>query len=154
EKVTGHSVYAADSRLPRMLHGAVLRSPHASARVLRLDTTRAERLPGVHAVITGADTAKVKWGAFRPDLYPLALEYVRYVGDEAAAVAARDPETARRAIELIDVDYEVLPAVLSLDEALAEGAHLVHDDAPGNVAHEFAFDRGGADAWFDRSDVI
>lgn len=154
EKVSGEAVYAGDVRLPRMLHGAVLRSPHASARVVRIDTSRAERLPGVHAVITGADTARIRWGAFRPDLYPLAIGRVRYVGDEVAAVAATDAETARRAAELISVEYEVLPAVLGLDEALAEGAPLVHDDAPGNVAHEFAFDRGGADEWFERSDVI
>ncbi|GGI95361.1 hypothetical protein GCM10010121_002310 [Streptomyces brasiliensis] len=154
EKVTGRAVYAGDNWAPRMLHGAVVRSPYASARILNVDTSRAERLPGVHAVVTGADTAGVKWGAFRPDLYPLAVDRVRYVGDEVAAVAARDPETARLAAGLIRVEYEVLPAVLSLDEALAEGAPLVHGDAPGNVAHEFGFDRGGADAWFDRSDVI
>ncbi|MFI6344035.1 xanthine dehydrogenase family protein molybdopterin-binding subunit [Streptomyces sp. NPDC050560] len=154
EKVTGRARYAADTRVPRMLHGAVVRSPHAAARVLSVDTARAKRLPGVHAVITGADTAGVKWGAFRPDLYPLAIDRVRYVGDEVAAVAARDPETARRAAELIHVEYEPLPAVLSLDEALADGAPLVHDDAPGNVAHEFGFDRGGVDAWFERSDVV
>ncbi|MER5911493.1 xanthine dehydrogenase family protein molybdopterin-binding subunit [Streptomyces sp. NPDC001982] len=154
EKVTGRAVYVGDNWAPRMLHGAVVRSPYASARILSVDTSRAERLPGVHAVVTGADTAKVKWGAFRPDLYPLAIDRVRYVGDEVAAVAARDPETARRAAELIRVEYEILPAVLSLDAALAEGAPLVHDDAPGNVAHEFGFDRGGVDAWFDRSDVI
>ncbi|MCF3960704.1 xanthine dehydrogenase family protein molybdopterin-binding subunit [Streptomyces fuscigenes] len=154
EKVSGRATYAADTRLPRMLYGAVLRSPHAHARVVSVDTSRAKRLPGVHAVITGADTARVKWGAFRPDLYPLALDRVRYIGDEVAAVAARDLETARRACELIEVVYEPLPAVLSLDEALAEGAPLVHDDAEGNVAHEFSFDRGGADAWFERSDVV
>lgn len=154
EKVSGRASYAADTRLPRMLFGAVVRSPHASARIVSIDTSRAERLPGVHAVITGEDTAQVKWGAFRPDLYPLAVDYVRYVGDDVAAVAARDIETARRAAELVVVEYEVLPAVLSLDEALAEGAPLVHDNTPGNVAHEFSFDRGGVEDWFERSDVI
>ncbi len=154
EKVTGAAVYAADTRLPRMLYGAVVRSPYANARILSVDTSRARRVPGVRAVITGEDTAGVKWGAFRPDLYPLAIGRVRYVGDEVAAVAATDLETARRAAELITVEYEPLPAVLSLDEAMAEGAPLVHDDAPGNLAHEFSFDRGGADEWFERSDVI
>jgi CO/xanthine dehydrogenase Mo-binding subunit len=154
EKVTGRAVYSGDVRLPRMLHGAVVRSPHASARIVAVDTSRAARLPGVHAVITSADTARIRWGAFRPDLYPLAVDRVRYVGDEVAAVAATDPETARRAAALVEVEYEVLPAVLGLDEALAEGAPLVHDDAPGNIAHEFAFDRGGADTWFDRSDLV
>ncbi|SEG96135.1 CO or xanthine dehydrogenase, Mo-binding subunit [Actinacidiphila yanglinensis] len=154
EKVTGRASYAADTRIPRMLHAAVVRSPHAHARVLAVDTSRAARVPGVHAVITGADTAQVKWGAFRPDLYPLAVERVRYVGDEVAAVAAIDLETARYAAELIRVEYEVLPAVLDLDAALADGAPLVHDDAPGNLAHEFAFDRGGAREWLERSDVV
>lgn len=154
EKVSGKAVYAADVRLPRMLFGAVVRSPHASARIVAVDTSRAERLPGVHAVVTSADTARVRWGAFRPDLYPLAVDRVRYVGDEVAAVAAVDVQTARRAAELVRVEYEVLPAVLSLDEALAEGAPLVHDDALGNVAHEFSFDRGGADEWFERSHVV
>jgi CO/xanthine dehydrogenase Mo-binding subunit len=154
EKVTGRSVYAADVRLPRMLHGAVVRSPHAAARVVAVDVSRALRVPGVRAVVTGADTAGVKWGAFRPDLYPLAIGRVRYVGDEVAAVAAVDRESARRAAGLVEVEYEPLPAVLSLDEALAQGAPLVHEDAPGNLAHEFGFDRGGADAWFERSDVV
>jgi CO/xanthine dehydrogenase Mo-binding subunit len=154
EKLTGRASYAGDVRLPRMLYGAVVRSPHANARIRGIDTSKAVNHPGVHAVITSADTAQRKWGAFRPDLYPLAVERVRYVGDEIAAVAAVDVETACEAAALITVDYEVLPAVLSLDEALAEGAPLVHDDAPGNLAHEFGFDRGGADHWFDRSDIV
>ena len=111
-------------------------------------------MPGVKAVATGADTAKRKWGAFRPDLYPLAIGKVRYVGDEVAAVAAVDPATARAAVDRIVVQYEVLPAVLSLDQALAPGAPLVHDDAPGNVAHQFAFERGDVDAGFKATDVI
>jgi CO/xanthine dehydrogenase Mo-binding subunit/CO/xanthine dehydrogenase FAD-binding subunit len=108
----------------------------------------------VRAVATGADTAKRKWGAFRPDLYPLAIEKVRYVGDEVAAVAAVDPETARAAVDKIVVRYEVLPAVLSLDDALASGAPLVHDDAPGNVAHQFGFERGDVAAGFKASDAV
>ena len=79
---------------------------------------------------------------------------MRYVGDEVAAVAALDPETARAAIDRIKVEYEVLPAVLSMDEALAPGAPLVHDDAAGNVAHHFAFERGDVDAGFKASDVV
>ena len=95
----------------------------ASARAHRRASTRAppRRMPGVKAVVTGADTAQRKWGCFRPDLYPLAIDKVRYVGDEVAAVAAMDPETARAAVDRIDVQYEVLPAVLSLDAALAPG---------------------------------
>lgn len=153
-KVTGAAQYVADLDLPGMLHAAVLRSPHPHARIVALDVSAAAAMPGVKAVVTGADTAKKKWGAFRPDLYPLAIDKVRYVGDEVAAVAATDPAIARTAIDRIVVEYEVLPPVLSLDEALAPGAPLVHDDAPGNVAHHFAFERGDVDAGFKASDVI
>jgi CO/xanthine dehydrogenase Mo-binding subunit/CO/xanthine dehydrogenase FAD-binding subunit len=153
-KVTGAAQYVADLHFPGMLHAAVLRSPHPHARILSIDTSAAAAMPGVKAVATGADTAKRKWGAFRPDLYPLALEKVRYVGDEVAAVAAVDPETARAAVDRIAVKYEVLPAVLSLDQALAPGAALVHDDAPGNVAHQFGFERGDVSAGFRAADVI
>jgi CO/xanthine dehydrogenase Mo-binding subunit/CO/xanthine dehydrogenase FAD-binding subunit len=154
DKTTGRAQYVADVRLPRMLYGAVVRSPHAHARVLSVDTSRARRLPGVHAVITSADHAHRKWGAFRPDLYPLAVDKVRYVGDEVAAVAATDPDTAREAAALIEVDYEPLPAVLDLDSALADGAPLVHDDAERNTAHHFNLERGDVDGWLARSDVV
>ena len=100
-KVTGAAQYVADLHFPGMLHAAVLRSPHPSARIVRINTTAAAALPGVKAVVTGQDTAQRKWGAFRPDLYPLAIDRVRYVGDEVAAVAAIDPETARAAIDRI-----------------------------------------------------
>jgi CO/xanthine dehydrogenase Mo-binding subunit/CO/xanthine dehydrogenase FAD-binding subunit len=153
-KVTGAAQYVADLSFPGMLHAAVLRSPHPNARITALDTSAAEALPGVKAVVTGADTAKRKWGAFRPDLYPLAIGRVRYVGDEIAAVAAIDAATARAAVDRIAVQYEVLPAVLSLDAALAEGAPLVHDDAAGNVAHQFSFERGDVDAGFKAADVV
>jgi CO/xanthine dehydrogenase Mo-binding subunit/CO/xanthine dehydrogenase FAD-binding subunit len=153
-KVTGAAQYVADIHMPGMLHAAVLRSPHPHARILSIDTSPARSMSGVKAVVTGEDTAKRKWGAFRPDLYPLAINKVRYVGDEVAAVAAIDAETARAAVDRIVVEYEVLPGVFSLDEAMAPGAALVHDDTPGNVAHEFAFERGEVDAAFKASDVI
>ena len=153
-KVTGAAQYVADLHFPGMLHAAVLRSPHPHARVVSIDTSAAAALPGVKAVATGADTAQRKWGCFRPDLYPLAITKVRYVGDEVAAVAAVTAEIARAAVDLIKVEYKVLPAVLSMDEALAAGAPLVHDDAAGNVAHHFAFERGDVDAGFKASDVI
>jgi CO/xanthine dehydrogenase Mo-binding subunit/CO/xanthine dehydrogenase FAD-binding subunit len=153
-KVTGAAQYVADLHLPGMLHAAVLRSPHPHARIVSIDTSAAAAMPGVKAVATGADTAKKKWGAFRSDLYPLAIGKVRYVGDEVAAVAATDPETARAAVDRIVVQYEVLPAVLSLDQALAQGAALVHDDAPGNVAHQFSFERGDVAAGFAASEVV
>ena len=153
-KVTGAAQYVADLNFPGMLHAAVLRSPHPHARIVAVDTSAAAAMPGVKAVVTGADTAKRKWGAFRPDLYPLAIDKVRYFGDEVAAVAAADPAAARAAVDRIVVQYEVLPAVLSIDEALAPGAPLVHDDTPGNVAHHFAFEHGEVDAGFKAADVI
>jgi len=152
-KVTGTAAYVADLQFPGMLHAAVLRSPHPHARIVSIDTSAAAAMPGVKAVITGEDTAKRKWGAFRPDLYPLAIGRVRYVGDEVAAVAATDPATARAAVDKIVVQYETLPAVLSLDQALADGAALVHDDAAGNVAHQFSFERGNVDEGFRKADV-
>jgi CO/xanthine dehydrogenase Mo-binding subunit/CO/xanthine dehydrogenase FAD-binding subunit len=153
-KVTGNAQYVADMHLPNMLHAAVLRSPHPHARIVSIDASAAKALTGVKAVITGADTAARKWGAFRPDLYPLAIGKVRYVGDEVAAVAATDPEIARAAVDRIKVEYEVLPSVVTLDQALAQGAPLVHDDAPGNLAHEFSFERGEVDAGFKASDTV
>ncbi|MGZ8209929.1 MAG: molybdopterin cofactor-binding domain-containing protein [Burkholderiales bacterium] len=152
-KVTGAAQYVADMHVPGMLHAAVLRSPHPHARIVAIDTSAAAAMPGVKAVLTGEDTPRRKWGAFRPDLYPLAINKVRYVGDEVAAVAATDPAIARAAVDKIVVQYDVLPAVLSLDEALAPGAALVHDDAAGNVAHHFSFERGDVDAEFRASDM-
>jgi CO/xanthine dehydrogenase Mo-binding subunit/CO/xanthine dehydrogenase FAD-binding subunit len=152
-KVTGAAQYVADLQFSGMLHAAVLRSPHPHARIVSIDTSAAA-MPGVKAVATGADTAKRKWGAFRPDLYPLAIDKVRYVGDEVAAVAAVDAATARAAVDRILVEYEVLPAVLTLDAALTPGAPLVHEDTPGNVAHQFNFERGDVAAGFKASDVV
>ena len=87
-----------------MLHAAVLRSPHPHARIANITLDAARALPGVKTIVNGADTAARKWGAFRPDLYPLAIGKVRYVGDEVAAIAAVDAETARAAIDRIEVD--------------------------------------------------
>src|SRR5215467_296516 len=112
-KVTGAAQYVADLHFPGMLYAAVLRSPHPHARIVAIDTSAAAAMPGVKAVVTGEDTAKRKWGAFRPDLYPLAIGKARYVGDEVAAVAATDPATARAAVDKIVVQYAILPAVLS-----------------------------------------
>jgi CO/xanthine dehydrogenase Mo-binding subunit len=153
-KVRGTSEYVADIQRTGLLHGAVLRSPYPHARIKRIDVSAALALPGVKAVITADDTSKRGWGAFRKDQYPLSVDKVRYVGEEVAAVAAVDVETAREAAQLIEVDWEELPAALSLDEALADGAPLVHDDTPGNLTYHFALERGNVDAGFARSAVI
>ena len=109
-KVTGEAVYAADLKLPRMLTCKVLRSPHPHAKILKIDLDRARRVPGVVDIVTGRDTAGVKWGvfAYTRDQELLPTERVRYVGDEVAAVAAETEEAALEALELIQVDYEVL----------------------------------------------
>jgi CO/xanthine dehydrogenase Mo-binding subunit len=142
EKVTGSARYTADVRLPGMLRGKILRSPHAHARVLRVDTSRAERLRGVHAVVTARDVpalrvAFVDTPRYPADEPPFATDRVRYLGDEIAAVAAVDEETAEAALRLIDVEYEPLPAVFTAADALKPDAPLVHDfDYPGKTIWE------------------
>ncbi len=134
-KATGDARYTADLTLPRMLHGKILRSPHAHACILHIDTHKAERLPGVRAVVTGKDVAGVRWGVFRytRDQAMLALDKVRYVGEDVAAVAAADEDTALEALSLIEVEYEVLPAVFDPVEAMKEGAPCIHDHVENNV---------------------
>ena len=154
-KATGAAQYTDDLVLPRMAHGRILRSPHAHARILSIDTSEAEALPGVFAVITGQDFAKaycvIPWTR---DEHPLCRDKVRYIGDGVAAVAARDEATARAALERVRVRYEVLPAVHSAQEALAHGAPLVHEAdhkgraRPDNLCKEVALDFGDVDAAF------
>ena len=114
DKVTGRATYTVDIKLPGMLVGRILRSPHPHARILNIDTSRAEQLKGVKAVITAKDTIGVKHGfvetpRYPPDQDPLATDRVRFVGEEVAAVAATDPYVAEEALNLIRVDYEPLP---------------------------------------------
>jgi CO/xanthine dehydrogenase Mo-binding subunit len=123
DKVTGAARYTFDFGLPGMLHAKVLRSPHPHARIRSIDTSRAEALPGVAAVVTGVDATRLPdpyYGVAIRDQPVVAIDKVRYVGDMVAAVAAVDEETAYRALGLIDVQYEMLPAVMSIEEALAE----------------------------------
>ena len=141
DKATGRAVYGIDFRLPGMLHGKILRSPFAHARILRIDTSRAEKVRGVRAVITAEDTPKIKYGAQIHDEYPLAVEKVRYEGDEVAAVAAVDEGAAQEAIEKIKIDYEQLPAVFSPREAMASGAPAIHE-SPHNIVTHIDFERG------------
>jgi len=126
EKVTGRAQYIADLARPGMLHGAILQSPYAHARILRIDISAARALPGVHAVLIGEDFGDHRMGAFVKDETAMALGKVRYVGEPVAAVAAEDEATARRACQLIEVAYEELPAVLTIEEALAPDAPIIH----------------------------
>ncbi len=131
DKATGRAHYIHDLVRPGMLHGKVKFSEHAHARIVHIDTSRAERLPGVRAVITAYDTPEVRIGFLR-DNFALKRDKVRQYRDEVAAVAAIDPEIAAEAVELIRVEYEPLGAVFDPVEAMAEGAPLVHEvDARG-----------------------
>jgi CO/xanthine dehydrogenase Mo-binding subunit len=154
EKVTGRAEFVADIHLPGMLWGGVLRSPYPHARILRLDVSQARKLPGVRAVVTADDTPKRTWGAFIRDMPVLAIDKVRYVGEEVAAVAAVDRETAREALELIEVEYEELPAVFDPEAAMLPSAPLVHEDREDNVAASIDLERGNVERGFAESDVI
>ena len=127
-KLTGRAIYPSDVTVPGMLHGRILRSVHAHARLLMVDTRKAEALPGVVAVLTQQDAEKFpSYRAAYKDQSIVAINTVRYVGDPIAAVAALDESTAQEAIDLIEVQFEELPAVLSVDEALQPNAPLLHE---------------------------
>jgi len=155
-KVTGRALYADDIMLPRMLYGRLLRSPHAHARILSIDVRRALELPGVVAIITGEDLPQ-KFGILpsSQDELALAIDKVRYVGDPVAAVAALDPETLDEAIKLIDVQYEELPALMSIDEALSHPEVKINEDARiGNIHKAVSYEFGDVAAGFAAADYI
>ncbi|MCL5961431.1 MAG: molybdopterin-dependent oxidoreductase, partial [Chloroflexi bacterium] len=153
-KVTGEAIYGGDVVLPGMLHGKILRSPFPHARILNVDASRAKRLPGVKAVITGRDTPGIPFGMAVADEQILAIDKARYIGDEIAAVAAIDEDTALEALDLIVVEYEKLPAAFEPEEALKPEAPQIHDDAPGNLAAHLEVDRGDVDRAFEEADCI
>ena len=163
--ITGTARYTDDIVLPGMLHAAILRSPHAHARITRIDTSGAKAAPGVVAVFTGADTA----GALKPipclwlvpgselktsPFAPLARDTVRYVGDAVAVVVAESPYQAYDALEQIDIEYDPLPAVIDPEKATQSGAPALHTEAPGNVAFHWTVAGGDIDAAFRNADVI
>ena len=154
EKVTGRAEFVSDVSLPGLLWGAVLRSPYPHARIRNIDTSRARSLPGVRAVVTADDTPGRTWGVFIKDQPVLAGSKVRYVGEEVAAVAACDLDTARAAVDLIEVDWEPLPAVFEPDEAMRPEAPLLHEDKGTNVAATISVERGNVEEAFARSDVV
>src|SRR5918999_656724 len=156
-KVTGETRYADDLVLPRMAYGRLLRSPHPHARIVRIDTARARALSGVYAVITGEDLPAVKFGILPVSQEEEALcrEKVRMVGDAVAAVAAVDEETAERATELIDVDYEPLPALMSIDASLAHPEVRIHEYGDGpNVHKNVSLKFGDVEGGFAAADLV
>ena len=183
DKVTGRARYSADIHLPGMLHGKLLRSPHAHARIRSIDCSRALELPGVKAVVTAVDMpevsaeftdqeegAMVNYGFYGRNI--IAREKALYKGHVVAAVAATDPSVAEQALDLIDVDYEVLPPVMNAEDAMKDDAPILHErlltmhsatfraggwgdaDRQTNVANRFEFQIGDVEAGFEQADVI
>ena len=160
-KSTGRAVYTDDVALPGLLHGKILRSPHPHADIISIDTTRAEELEGVHAVITGRDMA-VQYGIipWTKDEYPLCVDRVRYIGDGVAAVAAVDEDTAIAALSLIDVEYKELPAFFDPHDAVeADGTTpFIHEAKKkgwnGNVTKVVKLEFGDIEGGMDSSDVV
>jgi len=156
-KVTGETKYADDMVLPRMAHAKLLRSAHPHALIRRIDTTRAAALPGVYAVITGHDLPRVKFGILpvSQDEEALCVDKVRMVGDAVAAVAAVDEETAERAARLIEVEYEPLKPLMSIEESLANPDVRIHEYGDGpNVHKAVSLQFGDVDAAFAASHLV
>jgi 4-hydroxybenzoyl-CoA reductase subunit alpha len=158
-KVTGEARYAGDLKFHGMLYGKILRSPHAHAKILNIDTSKAKKLPGVKAVITGKDTLGVKYGIWRlrpetMDEQGLATDKVRYIGDEVAAVAAIDEDTAEEALEHIKVDYEPLQGLFNPEEAMKKGAPEIHEGIKNNVSITRRIEVGDVDKAWDQCDCI
>src|SRR3984893_10534899 len=156
-RVTGQAIYADDILLPRTLHCRILRSPHPHARIVSIDTSAAKRIPGVHAVITGADLP-VKFGILPVTQDERALEHekVRYVGDPIAAVAATDEEIAAAACDAISIEYDVLEPVMSIDEALAapKDERIQDYGGPNNIHKLVALEFGDVEGGFARADLV
>lgn len=158
-KARGTAIYTDDMKLPGMLYGKILRSPLPHALIRNIDISRAASLPGVKCVITGEDTPKIKYGNWRlfpetQDEYPLAVEKVRFIGDEVAAVAAIDSDTAEEAIELIKVEYEELPGVFDVDSSILPGAPILHDYCPSNISVNRKIKYGDIEKGFAEADYV
>ncbi len=151
DKVSGRSIFADDVRVPGMLAGKIVRSPYAHARIVNIDTSAAEALSGVKAVITAADTSAVRIGLNQP---LLPADTVLHVGHEVAAVAAINEEVAAAAAALIKVEYSQLPAIANMRKALAEDAPLLHAKAEGNVGWLKEEVHGDPDAAFAECEHI
>jgi len=170
EMLTGQALYGPDMRLPNMLWGKILRSPIPHGIVLRVDVEKAKKHPGVKAVICARDVPARRYGYAIEDEYIFAIDKVVYVGQPMAAVAAVDEETAEEALSLIDVDYEELPAVFDAEEAIRDGAPLVHEvdkynarsvylaswyPVPGtNIIHRASNQRGDVESALRKADHV
>jgi CO/xanthine dehydrogenase Mo-binding subunit len=175
DRVTGKADYVINMSLPGMLHAMVLRSTAPHARIVRIDVEAARQAPGVVTVLTGADIAnhpsiRQRYGPVFRDQPILAIDKVRFVGEAVVAVAAVDRDAARAALDLVEIEYEELPAVFTVEEALAEGAPLVHEEPPSegatfadvilhahagtNICNDFRLRKGNIDDGFAQADYI
>src|ERR1700730_6588821 len=171
EKVRGRAQFVGDLLVPRMLHGAVLRSPVAHALIGSIDTSSAEQMPGVVCVLTSGDLRDLDpyFGHAIKDRPIVAIDRVRFHGEPVAAVAAETPVEAAAAVDPIPVEYQALPVLATMEDALAEGAPLVSDGPPrpglfhglgelpgreGNVCYRYRIDRGELEAVFARADIV
>src|SRR2546426_10161404 len=160
--ITGTATYVEDIQMPGMHYAVIVRSPHAAARIRSIKTKQAEAAPGVVAVYTGKDTERVgpvPCGASLPGLrvphhHVLATDRVYFVGHPVAVVVATDRYLARDAADLVEVDYDVLPAVADPEKALAKGAPAVHPEWPDNTAFTFHQEGGDVDKAFAEADVV
>ena len=158
-KITGRAEYTFDITLPRMLYGKILRSSYPHAEILNIDTSKAERLRGVKAVLTGKDTLGRKQGIWRRfkelcDEEILARDKVRYIGEPIATVAAVDEDTAEEALNLIEVEYKPLPGVFEPLEAIKEGAPQLHENAERNINVTRHIEWGDVDDAFQKADLV
>src|SRR5450631_2682870 len=154
-KTTGSGKYTDDLSLPGMLYGKILHSPHPHARIKGIDTSRAERLDGVIAVVTGKD-APNPFGILPVghDEHALALDKVRYVGDNVACVAAVSEAIAEQALELIDVEYELLPAYFDPEKSMKAETNLIHDNKPNNLEKDYHHVFGDPEKAFAQADYV
>jgi CO/xanthine dehydrogenase Mo-binding subunit len=157
-KVTGRATYTFDVKLPGMLYGKILRSPHPHAKIRKIDYSQAMKLPGVVGVATGKeDTMGVKQGIWRRyqdlcDEQLLTVDKVRYIGEPVVVVAAITEEIAEKALDLIEVDYEVLPAVYEPMEAIKKEAPEIHEGFERNINVTRHIEWGDVDAGFEQAD--
>lgn len=168
DKVGGTAIYGADVHFPGTLWGKILRSPYPHARIKSIDVSKALKVPGVKAIVTGKDEPEHYQGKSIRDIPVLCWDKVRFVGDRVAAVAAEDKDAAEEAVSLIEVDYEELPAVFDVLDAIKPGAPVLHDNAPaydgappdimapagGNIVNKLTWGKGDIDKGFAEADIV
>lgn len=168
DKVSGTAIYGADVHFADALWGKILRSPYPHARIINIDTSKAWKVAGVKAIVTGKDEPEHYQGKSIRDIPVLCWDKVRFVGDKVAAVAAESRDAAEEAVNLIDVEYEELPAVFDVLDAMKEDAPVLHDNAPaydgapkdimapagGNVVNKLTFGKGDIEKGFAEADLI